>query len=53
VVITELAELDEQRAVPELHRIAQLEEGQPDRFGNTMAPLIKLARKALRRLRKI
>ncbi len=50
VVITELVKLGERRAVPELHRIAEMELGPPDRFGNTTGPLIELAREALVRL---
>lgn len=52
VVITELVQLDERRAVPELRRIATLDQGPPDRFGNANGPLIELARRALERLKK-
>jgi hypothetical protein len=51
VVIAQLVELNEQRAIPELRRISQSAEGPPDMFGNAAGPLIELARAALGRLR--
>jgi hypothetical protein len=49
-VITQLVEFREERAIPELRRVALLDEGEPDFFGNTNRSLIELAQQALARL---
>jgi len=50
IVIVQLANLGEQRAVPELKRLAAIEERSPDRFGNTNKTLIDFAGQALARI---
>lgn len=50
VVIAQLANLGEQRAIPELRRIAAMEEGPPDRFANTNGEFIEMAKWALEHL---
>ena len=50
VILDQLVALNEQRAIPELRRLAGLDEGEPDRFGSTLRPLIERAKTALAEL---
>jgi hypothetical protein len=50
VVIDQLVELNEQRAISDLQRLAQMDEGKPDRFGNTNRSVIEQAKLALAEL---
>jgi len=51
VVLWQLAEFEERRAIPELRRLADLDEGEPDCYGSTLRPLIEQAKVALAKLR--
>jgi len=50
VVIDQLVELNELRAISDLQRLAQMDEGKPDRFGNTNRSMIEQASEALSQL---
>ena len=50
VILRQLVEFEERRAIPDLRRLADLDEGEPDQYGSTRRPLIEQARAALTKL---